>query len=605
MIYTNRAGVFYKNAAEEATTITATSEASASTPVENIATFQPGEKWRSSSAAEQTIIMTYAEDTTAKMAAGIKHNFSGDATVRYRISNNSDLSDPVYDATFYAWQSTTGWDEGGWDESGWDGVPVIAELKDWQFRYAHFFDLMVDFNAVAVSGQTVHMPAKVTRVSGIAEDASPVGEVYLGAPVGAAVQRYSHSFVRASSQHLKISNANFGTFDTGRFAFQADLRRSSIGTKQRIVDKQKTAGSDETFYVELTAANKLHIEVFTDDTDGELLTTLAYTGTSDFMTVTVMFDRFADTPLTLYVDGEQVTAFDTETQPVGGLNTSTGEVFIGADSAGANAYDGLMHNVAFFSGALPAITALVDGNGKSKELAEVATVYSLLAPGLETTDYVLAAAWTNVAGVSLSTTRPENYNQVRYVAIFNALDRSFTVGDEWSVTPEPGDTLRFDLTGAIETARNDFSYTGLYHGVTIIDAGNVDGYVELGYLAIGDYQQPRYGMDIGRTVLYDDPSLKFTSFGGATWVTQRTIVRRHAFGFAYLTEEEANLFADDIASRNGTSRPVLWLPFCEASGRMYLGIAFGLLEQAPSIQQVRQDYTGASYSVNFALQELR
>ena len=605
MINTNRAGIFYKNLLETAASITATSEASASTPVANLATFQPGEKWRSADTADQTILINHADEEKLTFGAGIKHNFGGDATIRYRISNNSDLSDPAYDATFYVWASTVGWDEGGWNESGWDGVPVIADLEDWQYRFAHFLDLIVEFEASDISVLDVDLPQTVRRIGGGDEDTAPSGLPYLGAPISAPVQRKSHSFTRASSQYLHISNADFGAFDAGRILFQAEIQRYSTGTKQRIIDKQQTASSDESFYVEITAADKLHVEVFTDGTDGELLTTATYTGTTDFMVVTVEFDKNEASPLKLYVDGTQITAFDTETQPTGDIETSTGDVYIGSDSAGANTFDGLMHNVGFFSGALPSITQTVCGNNKSCELATITNIHSLLAPGTTVNDYVLSADWTNVNGVALSSTAPENYNQIRYVESAAGFKRTLTIGSGWSVPPQAGDTMRIDMTGAIETAVNDLTYSGTYHGITISDADNADGYLEMGYLAVGGYIQPQYDVSYARDISHDDPSLKFTSFGGTTWVTKRTITRRHTFQFGFLTEDEAIVQFSEMASINGASKPIVWLPFCENSGRAYQGMGFGLLNAAPTISQVRQDYTSASYSVNLTLNELR
>ena len=60
------------------------------------------------------------------------HNLTLDATVRIRLSNNSDMSAPLYDQTVVAWPSLYGWDEGGWDAYGWDGIDELsdgAELK--------------------------------------------------------------------------------------------------------------------------------------------------------------------------------------------------------------------------------------------------------------------------------------------------------------------------------------------------------------------------------------------------------------------------------------------------------------------------------------------
>ena len=57
------------------------------------------------------------------------HNFTVNATVRVRLSDNADMSSPVYDVTDYAWPSIYGFDEIGWDMDGFDGTPDLSVLN--------------------------------------------------------------------------------------------------------------------------------------------------------------------------------------------------------------------------------------------------------------------------------------------------------------------------------------------------------------------------------------------------------------------------------------------------------------------------------------------
>ena len=57
------------------------------------------------------------------------HNLGTEATVRVRLSDNADMSAPVYDATFDAWPSNYGVDEIGLDLCGLDGTPILSEIN--------------------------------------------------------------------------------------------------------------------------------------------------------------------------------------------------------------------------------------------------------------------------------------------------------------------------------------------------------------------------------------------------------------------------------------------------------------------------------------------
>lgn len=600
---TNRAGLFYDNLLEIADTITATSEASVDTPVENLLSFQPGEKWRSASDTDQTITLAFDEAQVFRFIGLFAHNLTASATARVRISDNADLSNPKLDMTLYAWPSLTGLEDLPLDEGGLDGAPDITNYESWQYRTALFLDLIVDFAAKSVNGLNVQMPSQVTRITGGVETASADGEMYIGMPIKAPVQRRSIVFERVNFQYLSMSDAEFGLPDWGRFGCQFSIKRTSLGTQQTITHKN---GS---LLIEFTTANKLRIALTATGgmTAGELITTATFTDTADYVTIRFEYDKNEPTNrMQVWVAGEAITAFDTETQPDGNIADTANPVYIGRTSAGTNYLNAALYNFAFFTGFMPSADATFCGNGRSCELAALDGVHSLIVPTATAfTDHFLTANWTAANSIASTTSIPTNFNQTRYVSDFDPISRKAIINSAWTVPPEAGDTLRIDMMDAIGDVVNDFTYYGKYLAITISDPDNETGYLEAGYLAIGDYLQPEHGMDVPHVQQYIDPSQKFTSFGGATWVSKRTIWRQQSFSFGYLTEQEAITEIDAISARNGGSKPIIFMPHVENTGRAYQGLAYGLLEQPPSIRQVRQSYRGASFAADFTIQELR
>lgn len=74
----------------------------------------------------------FASGETISTVALWNHNLTAGATIRVRLSNNSDMSSPVYDTTFDAWASCYGVDEIGLDLCGLDGTPILSALNDYK-----------------------------------------------------------------------------------------------------------------------------------------------------------------------------------------------------------------------------------------------------------------------------------------------------------------------------------------------------------------------------------------------------------------------------------------------------------------------------------------
>jgi len=84
--------------------------------------------------------------TSVSTVAIWNHNLSTAATVRVRLSNNADMSSPVYDVTHNAWPEIYGWDEIGWDLDGFGGVPLLTEFND--YKYYSIFRLGQTYEAL-------------------------------------------------------------------------------------------------------------------------------------------------------------------------------------------------------------------------------------------------------------------------------------------------------------------------------------------------------------------------------------------------------------------------------------------------------------------------
>jgi len=63
------------------------------------------------------------------------HNFTIDATIRARLSANSDMSAPVLDETFEAWPPLYGADDIGADLCGYGGYPFLTSFNDYKYYW--------------------------------------------------------------------------------------------------------------------------------------------------------------------------------------------------------------------------------------------------------------------------------------------------------------------------------------------------------------------------------------------------------------------------------------------------------------------------------------
>lgn len=169
----NRAAIFFDNLIEAAT-VTATSEATASSGAtlagSNVQTFDPGKVWRSTDLADQTLLFSWTDEQFIPFVAIWRHIHTGEGSVRVRISNNSNLSSPTYDATFYVWPSIYGLEDLPLDFGGLDGAPIVDDLSESQFYSVLFLNLVYTGTATAGGAATITLPTTLTKANGDEED---------------------------------------------------------------------------------------------------------------------------------------------------------------------------------------------------------------------------------------------------------------------------------------------------------------------------------------------------------------------------------------------------------------------------------------------------
>lgn len=223
----------------------------------------------------------------------------------------------------------------------------------------------------------------------------------------------SIDFELSSAQYVSISDANWGSYDRNKFAISFWIKRESIGITSFVCAKGtgNTSGTRE-FRIGFLNTNKLQITVdCSDGSSATLLTTATYASTSDWIHVLFWFDAANGTSgdrMRLWVDGTEVTAFDTDTAPNAGLATIGGDTRVGANIS-TNYFDGLVYQWAFFSGSLPAVTDLRDAStGKPKSVIGLPGLKSVLdvEGDVVTHDGKLASAWTNNNTAVASATIP-------------------------------------------------------------------------------------------------------------------------------------------------------------------------------------------------------
>jgi hypothetical protein len=225
------------------------------------------------------------------------------------------------------------------------------------------------------------------------------------------VPTQSIDFESGSSQYLSISDANFGAYDRAKWAVSTWVKKESTGMNQGIMSQDGGAGQ-RAFSLIWTSTDALNIRTYQDGSAvaGQLVTTATWADTN-YHHILFWYDSANATAgdrMRLWVDGTEIAAFGTDTNPTAAIFDSTAAVAVGAQQAtGSLPADGLFYQHAFFSGTLPTIGQVYNA-GAPRDITGLTGLYSYLGVegGSVVADGVLVADWTNNNTAVASSTIP-------------------------------------------------------------------------------------------------------------------------------------------------------------------------------------------------------
>jgi hypothetical protein len=233
---------------------------------------------------------------------------------------------------------------------------------------------------------------------------------------GAGYPTQSLDFEASSSQSLSMARNDFGGFDLEKFAVSVWFRLESVDD-ERPIFSQARGGAGQTAPVVLgvRGGGRINFAASSSSGTGLLLTTATYS-TATWHHLLAHYDSGNATTgdrMRLWVNGSEVTAFDSDSVPTDPIKAENGALQWGAgtyeapDGSVVNYFDGLLYQPLFFSGALPSASLLYN-SGRPTEVRSLPGLFSFpdLAGGSVTSDYVLATDWTNNNGVTASATVP-------------------------------------------------------------------------------------------------------------------------------------------------------------------------------------------------------
>jgi hypothetical protein len=140
-----------------------------------------------------------------------------------------------------------------------------------------------------------------------------------------------------------------------------------------------------------------------------------------------------------------------------------------------------------------------------------------------------------------------------------------------------------------------------YWRVEISDAGNSDGYIQIGRLFMARGWTPSVNYAYGGSLGYQDPTPVETSLSGAEYFDIRSKFRVMNFDLEYISDTEAYSYALDLQRLAGISGEVLVMPDGgEDLGQQPLRSFVGRLRQIGAVTQPKP----TAYSVKFEVKEL-
>lgn len=220
----------------------------------------------------------------------------------------------------------------------------------------------------------------------------------------------SINFASASSQYLSMSDADFGSYTSAKFAIS--LWFNGANNHNGSLISQEITPDNYAFTLGITNEPKFFFRTSSDsnNNDGVLVTNIIGYA-SQWNHLMVHYDSAngtADNRMRMWINGSEITTFSSRTNPSSGVYNSTADITIGR-SDGSNYFNGLMYQIAFFDNSLPALSDVVNTPGLTvKDISGVSGLKSLLQPTAASIidDSVLTPNWTNNNTATASTSVP-------------------------------------------------------------------------------------------------------------------------------------------------------------------------------------------------------
>lgn len=221
----------------------------------------------------------------------------------------------------------------------------------------------------------------------------------------------SISFASASSQHLSMTGANFGAYNTAKFTVSVWYKRASTGADMGLTNQGSSP--NEAWMLHFTSTDHLEFLASADGTSfggGDQTTTATFTDTASYHHITYWWDSANATSgdrMRVWHDGTEITSFSTDTAPTNPVFGTSGTITVGGDGVSTGAYNGLEYEAAIFSGVLVSDATLYN-SGVPIDITGQVGLWSVLdvGGGAVTHDGKLSGAWTNVGSVTASSTTP-------------------------------------------------------------------------------------------------------------------------------------------------------------------------------------------------------
>lgn len=96
---------------------------------ENVQNARLSQRWRTAGATGEWL-RAMIDGAPVDTFVMLGHNMTTAATIRLRLSNNSDMSDPIVDISTTVWAPISNWEGVPWERFLWEGVPDL-ERGEW------------------------------------------------------------------------------------------------------------------------------------------------------------------------------------------------------------------------------------------------------------------------------------------------------------------------------------------------------------------------------------------------------------------------------------------------------------------------------------------